>query len=452
MGNRSGSAGVGRRLADICGADFARPAGAADEVAGQPARWVALPGSPRAVGDILRLAAEYDLSVVPRGAGTKLDWGAPPAQLDILLDTGRLAGVWHRSTGELTAEVGAGTPVRAVQAVLERSGQRLAIDVPSEGATVGGVVAADESGPLRHRHGSSCAQVTEVSYVDAGGALNRIGGRSASPDARRELAALLCGSHGALGVLVSATLRVQAVPASRLWVTRSVWTPLEMHDLVGEILSGSIAPAAIEIDLPGGQQYASWRVAGAADGSWQGSGHPAGTGRPRPSGPRGPGTLAVLIEGGPSDVAERVGRLGRLLGGDARTSAAPPAWWRQYPFGPADIALRIEVPIGDLHAAVYALRDAAGTPLPVRGSAGLGVVHAALPATTPPDRVAGILTAVRAVLLARAGRCVVVAAPPPVRRSVDLWGDRSDLSLLRRVKEQFDPDHRLAPGRFPGGL
>jgi glycolate oxidase FAD binding subunit len=447
---------VGRRLAAICGGRFARPAGAADGVAGRPARWVAAPGTAEAVGAVLRVAADHGLSVVARGAGTKLDWGATPSHLDIVLDTGRLAGVRKRPAGELyypglclpagelyypglclpagepTAEVGAGTPLRAVQAVLERAGQRLSIDAPSDGATIGGVLAADEAGPLRHRHGPACRQLVGVSYVDASGVLTHAGGSVPDLPPGRDLAGLLCGSQGALGVLVSATMRVQPLPASRLWVSRPVWTPLEVHDLVRGVLATDLTLAAIEVDLP-----------------------PAGPPGAHPRaryGSRGPGSLVVLIEGGPAEVSERATRLGLLFGGDARTSATPPAWWRRYPFGPDDVALRVEVPITDLYAAVYALRDAAGGPVPVRGSAGLGIVHAALPGSTPPDRVTDILAAVRTVLLARNGRCVVVAAPPAVRAAVDLWGEIPDLPLLRRVKERFDPAHRLAPGRFAGGI
>ncbi|GAB3818453.1 FAD-binding oxidoreductase [Micromonospora zhanjiangensis] len=430
--DRARAGDIGARLAAICGDRFTRPAGAADDVAGRPARWVAAPGTPEAVGAVLRVAGDHGLSVVPRGAGTKIDWGATPAQLDIVLDTGRLAGVRRRPAGELTAEIGAGTPLRAVQAILERSGLRLSIDAPSAGATLGGVLAADEAGPLRHRDGPPCRQLVGVSYVDASGVLTHAESRATDPSPGGDLAGLLCGSHGALAVLVSATVRVQPLPAARLWVTRPVWTPLEVHDLVRAVLATDLSVAAIEVDLP-------------ALG-------PVGTpSRARP-GSRGPGSLALLVEGGPAEVSERATRLGLLLGGDVRTSATPPAWWRSYPFGPDDVALRVEVPITDLYAAVYALRDAAGGPVPVRGSAGLGVVHVALPGSTPPDRVTDILTAVRTVLLARDGRCVVLAAPPAVRAAVDLWGDLPDLPLLRRVKERFDPAHRLAPGRFAGGL
>lgn len=529
--NRPGALDITRKLAEICGSPFARFAGPADEVAGRTARWVAVPGGPHAAAEVLRLAAAYDLTVVPRGAGTKIDWGAAPAQVDIMLDTGRLAGVWHEPRDAAVAEIGAGTPLRAVQATLARTNRRLPVDAPSPGATLGGVLAADESGPLRHRHGSPCAQLIGVRYLDADGELvsvgesgteafgraapgvggGRPGGRAPAGDAGAgsgpagaaggsgwgagglaggvgwdagdpaagagwdtgdpaggaggdpgrgggdailgrggmqglDVARLLCGSQGGLGVLVSATMRVQAVPASRVWVSRPVWTPLEVHDLVRAVLASGVGPAAVELDLPVPVPLPRRRIPATHPSVINRPDHPAVTGRPAA------GSLVVLLEGGPADVTERAERLTAVLGAPAMVSHHPPEWWGRYPFAPGDTALRIEVPINDLHAAVYALRDAAGAPVPVRGSAGRGAVHAALPGALPPERVASILTAVRSVLIARRGRCVVVAAPTAVRRAVDLWGELPALPRLRSAKAHLDPHHRLAPGRLPGGL
>ncbi|GHJ50738.1 glycolate oxidase [Nonomuraea sp. TT08I-71] len=483
--DRPGALEITRKLAEICGRPFARFAGPADEVAGRTARWVAVPGGPHAAAEVLRLAAAHDLTVVPRGAGTKIDWGAAPAQVDIMLDTGRLAGVWHEPQGSSVAEIGAGTPLRAVQATLERTGRRLPVDAPSPGATLGGVLAADEAGPLRHRHGSPCAQLVGVRYLDADGELVSVGlpgtaqfgqaapstlrggiraagpGGGAAPGGASavlggaevpglDVARLLCGSQGGLGVLVSATMRVQAVPAGRVWVSRPVWTPLEVHDLVRAVLAARLDPAAVELDLPVPVSLPRRRIPASHPSVAGRPDHPAVTGRP--ARPAAAGSLVVLLEGGPADVAERADRLTALLGPEAVVNHAAPEWWGRYPFAPGDTALRIEVPINDLHAAVYALRDAAGTPVPVRGSAGIGAVHAALPGSLPPERVASILAAVRGVLLARQGRCVVVSAPAPVRRAVDLWGELPALPRLRNAKAHLDPHHRLAPGRLPGGL
>ncbi|WP_262283407.1 FAD-binding oxidoreductase [Micromonospora sp. MA102] len=467
--DRPGALEITRKLAEICGPPFARFAGPADEVAGRTARWVAVPGGPHAAAEVLRLAAAHDLTVVPRGAGTKIDWGAAPEQVDIMLDTGRLAGVWHEPQASAVAEIGAGTPLRAVQATLERSGRRLPVDAPSPGATLGGVLAADESGPLRHRHGSPCAQLVGVRYLDADGELVSVGepgtvllGRAgparggaaalfgAAEVPGLDVARLLCGSQGGLGVLVSATMRVQAVPAGRVWVSRPVWTPLEVHDLVRAVLAARLDPAAVELDLPVPVSLPRRRIPVSHPSVANRPDHPAVTGRP--GRPAAAGSLVVLLEGGPADVAERADRLAALLGPEAVVNHAAPEWWGRYPFAPGDTALRIEVPINDLHAAVYALRDAAGTPVPVRGSAGIGAVHAALPGSLPPERVASILAAVRGVLLARQGRCVVVSAPAPVRRAVDLWGELPTLPRLRTAKAHLDPHHRLSPGRLPGGL
>jgi glycolate oxidase FAD binding subunit len=425
---------VVRELGQICGPGFVRPAGAADTVAGTPAKVVAAPGTVAGMVATLRSAVAHDLTVVPRGAGTKLDWGAAPSRVDLLVDTGRLAGVWHHSPAQRAAEVGAGTPLRAAQARLARSGQRLALDPASADATVGGVVATDEAGPLRHRSGGPADQLIGVSYVRADGVLahsgSRPGGRrAASSDVTR----LLCGSYGALGVLVSATFRVEALPATRVWVSRSVWTPLEVHDLVEETLSAGLDAAAIEVNLPAGPPGLVPRSRGRVVS-------------------RGPGALAVLLEGATPAVEEQSAVLLTVLGGDAAPSPTPPDWWRRYPFGPDDIALRLTAPRADLHAAIYALRDAAGTVVAIRGSPGAGVVYGALSGRTSPQRAAAILDAVRGVLLTRGGSCVVLAAPPRVRAAVDLWGQRGSLPLLRQVKDRFDPDGRLAPGRYIGGI
>ncbi len=367
-------------LVEICGPHFARPAGPADTVAGRLARWVAAPGTTDAVGEILLLAVSRNLAVAPRGAGTKIDWGMTPPGVDLILDTGRLAGIWHHRPDRLLVDVGAGTPVRAVQAALALHGQRFAADPPSPGATLGGVLATNEAGPMRHKYGLPTAQVAAVQYVSPGA------GPVTAPMREFDI------PHG---IVVSATLRLQPLPETRIWITRPVWTPLQVHDLVGELLADDQDPAAVEVDLPS-----------PTDGR--------------------PGILAALVEGGPVNARRRAAHLADLLGDGATVDDRPPRWWGRYPFTPKDVALRVTVPIADLHAAVYALRDAAGAAVPIRGSAGVGTVHAVLPHGLGPERIEAILDAVRGVLLARGGRVVVVSAPPAIRAAVDVAG-RNDL-------------------------
>ena len=369
-----------RTLVDICGPHSARPAGAGDVVAGCPARFVAAPPTAPAVAALLRLAAAEDLAVLPRGAGTKIDWGTPPARLDLLLDTGRLNGLWGHRPGASSAEIGAGTPVRAAQAALALHRQRLAVDPASARATVGGVLAVNESGPLRHRFGGPDGQVRAFHHVGTDGTASRTPGGPAARD----------DAGPPVGVLVSAVFDLQPVPEARRWVVTPVSTPLQVNNAIAATLDADVSPSAVEMDLP------------------------AGPG----------GALATLIEGGAAEVGKRADRLAAALGSDTTSTAVAPAWWGRYPFGVDDVALRLTVAPAELHSVVYALRDAAGAAVPVRGSVGVGTVHAVLPARPAPERVEQILDTVRVVLLGRGGRCVVVAAPPSIAARLDMAGRR----------------------------
>ncbi|UWP82482.1 FAD-binding oxidoreductase [Dactylosporangium fulvum] len=399
-------------LATACGPDHVWEAGRADTVDGVPVGWVVSPGDADEVSEVLRFAAAEGLSVVPTGAGTKLDWGAPPTHVDILLDLARLTGVLEHSPGELTATIAAGTPMRAIRARLLREGQRLPLDVGSPGATLGGVLATGEAGPLRHRFGAPRDLVVGVRMaLDEGSLERQVGGHDLARDA--------CGSYGTLGVITEATVRLEPMPAARAWVVRPVSTPREVQQLTEAVVGSSLEPAAIEADLPGG------------------------------SGAR-PAELSALFEGSREAALARAEAAAKLLGGGATVEQLPPAWWGRYPFGVDDVALKIWGRPSELFAVVYALRDAAGMPVPVRGSVGLGVAAVALPDSIAPERLDGMLTAARTVLLARGGGgCTLLRAPVELRDLVETYGPGHLTDAAARLKLALDPEDRLAPGRLP---
>ena len=95
---------------------------------------------------------------------------------------------------------------------------------------------------------------------------------------------------------------------------------------------------------------------------------------------------------------------------------------------------------------------ASETGLHVRGSAGAGVVYGALGPGISPEDAAAAVRRVRETCTRAGGSAVVVDAPAAVKTTVDVWGPVPALDLMRRVKDQFDPDHRLAPGRFVGEI
>lgn len=394
--------------------DLVRPAGNGHaSVAGVSARYVATPATTEQAAEVIRAAAAHDLTVVVRGAGTKLDWGIPPRRLDLLIDTRRLTGVVEHAAGDLVVVVRAGTTLEELTATL--APQQLAVDAPLPGATVGGTVAVNTSGPRRLLYGTVRDLLIGVTVVRPDGVVAHSGGKVVKNVAGYDLGKLLTGSYGTLGLVTECAFRLHPLPATAAVVCRRVDTAADAGTLLGLLRRSQVVPSAVEVDAP----------------------------------PGGGIELAVLLEGTPAGVTERATATAALLGGEVLP--APPAWWGGYPWRPGDVGVKVGVPLSRVPALLSAAGETAarhGLSLALRGSAGTGVLYAGLPGGTAPDAVAGALAELRTV----GEHAVVLTAPPPVRDRVDMWGPVAGLGLMRRVKQRFDPYGRFAPGRFVGGI
>jgi glycolate oxidase FAD binding subunit len=383
-----------------------------DAVDGVPVGLVARPGTTEQVAEVMKAAAAHRLTVVPRGRGTKMTWGLPPASADVLVDLSTMDRVLDHAAGDLIVEAQAGTPLADLQAVVGQAGQRLVIDETVPGASVGGALASNAAGPQRMLVGTARDLLIGITVVRADGVVAKAGGRVVKNVAGYDLGKLMIGSFGTLAVVTEALFRLHPVPEVRRWVSVPVADPQRAHDLAQAVVHGQTVPGALEVDWP-------------ADG---------------------PGTLTVQYGGKPEGVEDRVGTARSLLGGDASVSEDEPDGWSSYPWRAGETGLKLTFVLSGLRDVLAVTRDVGAA---VRGSAGTGVVYAAL---DRPDDVPAALDRLRSVCARHQGSAVVVDAPAEVKRAVDVWGPVPALDLMRRVKDQFDPEHRLAPGRFVGGI
>lgn len=392
-------------LAKVC-ADV-RPGEPAEGVLGVEPALVAAPKDLAEAADVMRVAAEKDLAVVPRGAETRLDWGTPPQRCDLLVDTHRLDGLVEHTAGDLVAKAEAGLPMDVLAERLAEHGQRLALDVPLPGSTVGGTIASGAAGPLRTLYGTPRSLVIGLTVVRADGQVARSGGKVVKNVAGYDLGRLFSGSFGTLGLIVEATFRLHPVPAASAHVTCAVSGPEDAHDAVQSVLHSPVAPSAVEYI--------------------------------------GPGTVSVLLEGVPEGVAARARQTAELLGENAEIAESAPEGWGRYPDGTTLIDIGAPPP------SLRELLTLLGPDVAVTWS-GSGHGHVGLAPEMTPDEVADVLGRLREVLGRHRGHAIVRYAPEEVRGEIDLWGPVPALALMRRVKDQFDPDHRLSPGRFVGGI
>ena len=397
-----------------------RDATDADAVDGVVPALVARPSSTEQVGEVMRAAAAHGLTVVPRGGGTKMSWGLPPVSTDLLLDLGGLDRVLDHAAGDLVVATQAGARMAAVQQTLAGARQRLALDETVPGATIGGTLATNASGPGRMLTGTARDLLIGVTVVRADGVVAKAGGRVVKNVAGYDLGKLVIGSLGTLAVVTEALFRLHPVAEARRWVgvETSVATPdgpAGVQRLVQAVVHAQAVPSAVEVDQPA-----------------------AGGGR-----------LGVLLEGRRDGVEQRAATVAALLGRGATIEEEPPPGWASYPWQEADVALKLTFVLTGLGDVLAAARDVGAD---LRGSAGTGVAYAALPGDLPTDRLAAAVETMRSACARQRGHAVVVDAPAEVKGAVDVWGPVPGVGLMRRVKDQFDPEHRLSPGRFVGGI
>jgi glycolate oxidase FAD binding subunit len=340
--------------------------------------------------------------------------------------------------------------------------------------TVGGVLATNSAGPLRFRFGAPRDLLIGITVVRPDGVVARSGGKVVKNVAGYDLGKLFAGSYGTLGLITEATFRLHPLPATSTWLTWDLPDPASAAEVVHDVAASPLWPSAVELD---------WPSAGA------------------------PLAVSVLLEGDEASVAERSARMAGLLG---RGTAGSPSGQRKRPDGgpvhptpaverateepvtsrgevadgglaagpfplarpPADgrgrapqdgTCVRVAFWTGQLDRVLKTIRTAAvanGADPAISGSAGAGIVEVGVAADVAAADVGRFVSELRAGLAALSAggvvpgvaSAVVVWAPPEVREAVDVWGPVPALRVMRAVKDQFDPEHRMAPGRFAGGI
>lgn len=386
--------GIGEALRAIVGPENVRIATEADAVAGVAPLIAVEPADERQTASVLRCANQAGLAVIPRGGGTKLDWGNPPKRADVVLTTRRLNRVTEHAWADLTATVEAGCTVADLQHVLAGHGQRLAIDALwPERATVGGILSANDSGALRLAYGALRDLIIGVTIVLADGTIALSGGKVVKNVAGYDLPKLVTGAMGTLGVITRAVFRLHPLPRNTRTLTIATPDAGAAQGAVLAILGAQLAPAAVQVR---------------------------------------PGSVDILLEGTAdgisaqeSAIASITSRFGAVREGSPQAWNAREELWANGPVVkfttlPANIAAT---------SALFSRFVIQAT--------GIGYGH-----------YEGDLAALRAAIEQDGGSLMI-----PGTSKLDAWGSPGDaLPLMRAVKEQFDPRGTLNPGRFVGGI
>jgi glycolate oxidase FAD binding subunit len=352
------------------------------------------PATREELASALAAAGEAGTPVRFRGGGTKFGW--PPAAPDgaIELSTAGLSKLVEHNAGDLTAVLEAGAPLAEAQAVFAKEGQRLALDPPDPGgATIGGVVATGDTGPLRGRYGGPRDLVVGMRVALSDGTLAKSGGKVIKNVAGYDIAKLFGGSFGTLGAIVELSVRLHPVAPDTATAVGAASSP-------GELARGALAVGGSPLEHHG------------IDIAWH-----AGRGR----------VLARFAGAVPRPQAEAAEKLLRAEGLDTEIVDEDEGLWdeqRAAQRGPLVLKVSgLPTRIPELVRAA----DETGGSVVGRAALGLSWVRFEEPSAAAVERVR------------REFVCAVQDRPADL--GVDPLGpiDTARRELMRRVKERFDP-------------
>ena len=369
----------------------------------QPAGVLSRPTTVEEVSDVLRAASAAGRTVLPVGNRCTVDW-LPAPDADEVLSLRAMDAVLEHSAGDLVVHVQAGALLSDVQAAVAGAGQQLALSTPLDGVTIGGLIAADLSGPGRYLYGTVRDLIIGTTSVRGDGVVAHSGGKVVKNVAGYDLGKLYTGSHGTLGVITDAWFRLHPVPESTRWVVAEVGDAAAVGHLTSGVRGSQTAPTAIEVRSGDGDSY----------------------------------QVAVQLDGVAAGLGTRADTVAALIGGTITDTK--PDRWGTWPGDEVLLALTCSpAALQDVLSALPAVS--------VTGSAvGVLRVGATLAQATQ------VLAAARAVCARHHGSATVLRAP--AGHDLDVWGpsDPALRTLMRRVKDEFDPTHTLAPGRLLGGI
>ncbi len=349
------------------------------------------------------------------GAGTKFEWGGLGAEPDVELHTTGLNQIIEHNVGDLTAILQAGVPLARADKLFRAEGQMFSLDPPlgaDDAATIGGIVATADSGPLRHRYGAARDLVVGMTVALSDGTIAKSGGKVIKNVAGYDIAKLFSGAFGTLGAILEVCVRLHSAPPDPATAIGSTDDPVVLGAAAAQV---TMAPLELE----------------ALDVAWR-----EGRGE----------VLAQLGGPGARERAERVLALMREAGLDQVEipDDDTEAWRRQRAGQRSEraVILRVSTRPSLLPEVVRATQAASGS---LVGRAALGITWIEV----EPDAV----PALRERLGASAAS-VLLDVPAAARDRLEPWGAQQGpaLELMRRIKMRFDPAGSCNPGVFVGGI
>lgn len=409
------------------------------------------PASLPELSEVMKQSYDSGMAMIPVGGGTRLHLGNPPRSAHLAIRTSKLCGIVEYEPDNMTFSALAGTTLEGLQEVLRTKNQFLPLDPPHpDQSTIGGIVATNDSGPIRFRYGTVRDMLIGVKIVHPDGTPTKAGGKLVKNVTGYDMCKLYTGSLGTLGVLAELTFKIQPRPESLATVFlgyTSLSAALEATQL---FLRAGLLPDAMEVWNAFALHALPLPLA-ATEVPW-----------------------VLMIRFGEVEAAVRwqVEKLQELApGSGAAILAVLPTteseeFWKQAAsaressYSGEEALLKCSV-LYQSTAETARLMEEMGQQLGARTSlychAGTYIIYGRYQwengRPKPAEELRQAFYALRRHCVVAGGHAVVEKVRSEVKNGFDVWGyEAPALEIMRRIKQEFDPKTLLNPGRFVGGI
>ena len=407
-------------------------------------RLVITPRNAEELAQTIALASQHGLTALARGGGSRMHLGAIPEPFDVLIETRKLSCLREHEAADLTCQAEAGITLADLQSQLAMKGQWLPLD-PSDAteATIGGLLAANASGPKRLRYGTARDLVIGLQVVQASGKIARSGGRVVKNVAGYDLNKLYIGSLGTLGIIVEANFKLQPIPPQERTLLLTFSTSQEIVRAVIAILGSLLTPSAMElIDSGAANDMNDFFGLNLPTNGY---------------------TLALNFEGNLTtierqiDEARLIGRnQGALLGDDLEGTEQEQFWNAIREHLRGSVTCKAAILVSQMANYLNKLEEICyrhELESAVIAHAGNGILYIELRPGDATPRLVEAISELRKQAQEARGSLVIERCPVDLKHRIDVWGKPgANFRLMRRLKDEFDPKGTFVKGRFVGGL
>lgn len=399
---------------------------------------VVYPNEEEQIATILKFANDNKLTINIEGMGTKRGFGGTIERADIVMSLKNYTGITEHSVGDMTMTVKAGTPFIEIQQYLSEYNQTVPLDpTDQEEATIGGIIAANDSGPKRLGYGSARDLVIGLRIAYPNGQIIRTGGKVVKNVAGYDMNKLFIGSMGTIGVITEITLKLRPLPKYESAVLLSFPHNQmeEIHRFAIKLLDSYMEPKALQLLSP----VLSKRLIG-----------------------KNMFSIAISFEDVESSVHYQENYMKQIQPEESELTIFSKQEAKQFWDDLANAfsrqnertaVLKIGVKNLDVIQVIKQCQLFEEIEVEIEGHGGLGHGLCAVRIEGTDDELASFIETFRKEVEKIGGYVVLKHASLSLRKKVDVWGKKpAHFFLFDGIKTKIDPERTLNRGRFVGGI